>query len=254
MTKPQQVFLLGGHDLEMITIKQLLEGRAGCVAIDKHLQWDNALLSAYQEELACYSADEIYGIELREDIPVPKNYCRIDHHNDYNDHPASVLQVAEVLGIASDWHIQLVAANDAGYIPAMQAMGASDKEIQEIRRLDRAAQGVTEEDEQLAEKSIAEGITRMREIVVVRSLTTRFSAICDRLFPYRRLLIYTDREWSYYGEGKTELVALLAKDIVSGKVFHGGGEKGYIGAAIGAFPTDSIYSFVNHIKEKYEQL
>jgi len=46
-----KLFLLGGYDLEMLTIKQLLEGRDGCMVADKRLRWDNAALSAYQQEL-----------------------------------------------------------------------------------------------------------------------------------------------------------------------------------------------------------
>jgi hypothetical protein len=251
----QKVFLLGGYDLEMMTIKQMLEGRTDCMTIDRHLSWDNAILSAYQEELVRYHKDvEIFGIELREDIFAPCNYQRIDHHNDYNDRPASVLQVAEILGITPSWNIQLVAANDAGYIPAMQALGATDEEIQKIRRQDRAAQGVTEEDELAAEQSIVKGLTRLNGMLVVRSHTSRFSAICDRLYPYRRLLIYTDREWVYYGEGKYWLVEMFAADIKAGRVYHGGGESGYIGTARDAFPKEQIVSLVNRIKQEYEQL
>ena len=251
----QKVFLLGGHDLEMMTIKHMLEGRTDCMTIDRHLSWDNAILSAYQEELVRYHKDaEIYGIELREDIFAPCNYRRIDHHNDYSNRRASVLQVAEILDVTPDRHIQLVAANDAGYIPAMQALGATDEEIQEIRRQDRAAQGVTEDDELAAEQSIVKGLTRLTDMLVVQSHTSCFSAICDRLYPYSRLLIYSDREWIYYGEGKSRLVEVFAAEIKAGRVYHGGGESGYIGTAKDAFPKEQIVSLVNRIKQEYEQL
>ena len=50
----QKVFLLGGYDLEMLTIKQMLEERGDSVVIDKHLRWDNAKLSKYQLVLKSY--------------------------------------------------------------------------------------------------------------------------------------------------------------------------------------------------------
>ena len=51
---------------------------------------------------------------------------------------------------------KLISANDRGYIPAMKRMGATNDEIKEIREYDKECQGVTPEDERLAEKSIRE--------------------------------------------------------------------------------------------------
>ena len=253
-TDPYNLFLLGGYDLEMLTIKQMLEGANGCVVLDKHLRWDNAHISSYDEELARFAEYEIYGIELQEDIPVPRNYHRIDHHNDWVDKPSSLEQVAEILGERLDHYQQLVAANDKGYIPAMKELGATKEEIDDIRKKDRAAQGVTDEDEKLAELSVYHHISKYPSLVVVKSLTSRFSPICDRLFPYQRLLIYNDCEWAFYGEGTTELVNLLAEDISQKKVFHGGGSNGYIGSVMNAYDKIEIEEFVKVIIEKYEYI
>ena len=46
ITQLHKLFLLGGYDLEMLTIKQMLEGREDCVVLDKRLRWNNAKLSA----------------------------------------------------------------------------------------------------------------------------------------------------------------------------------------------------------------
>lgn len=246
-------FLLGGHDLEMLEIRHLLENHHIRFE-DKGLGWSNARLSAYANIIASEPDADFYGIELQEDYPLPQYYTRIDHHNDYNHHPAAILQVAQLLGVEPDWHLQLVAANDAGYIPAMQALGATDNEIADIRRQDRAAQGVTEEDERLAEKSIAENLTVCGDLVVVKSLTSRFSPICDRLFPYRNLLLYTDDEWTFYGEGKTELVKTFSEAIANKRVYHGGGNHGYIGAARRVFTTQQILEHVITIQQQYEHI
>ena len=251
-TIPCKLFLLGGHDLEMLTIKQLLDGRDGCVVMDKNLRWDNAHLSAYQDSMALYSDGDIYGVELLEDIPVPANYHRIDHHNDYAYKPSALEQVAEIMGVALNRYQQLVAANDKGYIPAMQAQSATDEEIADIRRRDREAHGVSETDEQMAELSVKKHSSQHGSLWVVKSLTSRFSSICDRLYPYQRLLIYTDSEWVFYGEGKAELVDLLVEDIKQKKVYHGGGDCGYVGAARWAYNQNEILEFVEFIKRQYE--
>ena len=231
----KRMFLLGGHDLEMLEIKRLLISH-GERFTDANLDWSVARLSAYLSIISEEPDTDYLGIELQEDCPLPKRYTRIDHHNDYSNRPAAILQVAQLLEVVPNRYLQLVAANDAGYIPAMQALNASEEEIAEIRRQDRAAQGVTEEDEQLAELSVAEYLTTHDGLFIVHAQTSRFSPICDRLYPYQRLLIYTDNEWTYYGEGKSDLVAMLADDINNNKVYHDGGNNGYIGAAKGAFP------------------
>ncbi len=249
-TNKYKLFLLGGYDLEMLTIKQMLEGREGCVIMDKHLQWNNAQLSAYKAELSECSDYNIFGIELQEDISLPQNYHRIDHHNDWAEKPSSLEQVAEILCETLSPYQQLVAANDKGYIPAMQALGASAEEIDDVRRRDRAAQGVTEEDEALAERAIGENLYIHNGITVVKAFTYRFSPICDRLFPYQSLLIYTDCEWMFYGKGKAKLVKLLDEDISKKKVFHGGGDNGYIGTVQYAYDKTEIEEFIKQIIEE----
>ena len=50
------LFLLGGHDLEMLTIRDVLD-TYGCVYVDHQLQWDNAKLSSYWSEIKRYKRD-----------------------------------------------------------------------------------------------------------------------------------------------------------------------------------------------------
>lgn len=255
LSRQRKVFLLGGHDLEMLAIKEILYSQPNCVVVDKNLQWDNAKLSAYFDELQEYADDEIYGIELAEDISLPEelkaNYRRIDHHNDMNGLPSSLEQTAAVLGMDLNRRQRLIAANDSGYIPAMRALGAMDEEVTEIRRLDRAVQGVTEDDERLAEKSINENKNQYGSLVVVKSLTSKFSPICDRLYPYESLLVYTDEEWMFYGKGKADLVKHFSEEIEKKSIFHGGGEYGYIGSVKNAYEKGIIHTFANQIKNQY---
>ena len=144
----KRIFLLGGRDLEMLTIRELLQSCA-IKFFDKNLTWDTALLSAYSEELCHYENQDcqIVGIELREDIMKPNNYVLIDHHNNCSDCLSSLEQVSSLLDVKLDRWQQLVAINDRGYINGLRKFGASEDEIGKVRRADREAQGVTQEED-----------------------------------------------------------------------------------------------------------
>jgi hypothetical protein len=221
-----KVILLGGHDLEMTTIKNLLEER-GVTFHDRELGWENACLSAYADVLN----DDLHfvGIELKKDIELPTNYQHIDHHNENADKPSSLEQVAALLGIELTREQQLIAANDKGHIPAMKAIGATKEEIAEIRRLDRLAQGVTKEDERLGKKSIKKNLKVKDGITRVKALTPKFSAITDRLYPNNKLLIYTETELNYFGEGAKLLSTEFDALIKEGKAYFGGTGDGFFG-------------------------
>lgn len=250
----KRIFLLGGNDLEMTTIKNLLVN-AGEQFETHDLRWDNAKLSSYEKTLGEYgnSPDyQIYGVELNEDIPHPDNYVRIDHHNDFANKPSSLEQVATLLGLAMDRHMQLVAANDSRYIPGMIKLGASREEIDDIRRADRAAQGVSEgDDERLAEESLKSCKGDASNLYVVKSLTSKFSTICDRMYPYRRLLIYNDDIAEFYGEGVNDLTSLFKSELDAKKMYHGGGDSGYLGTVSGAYSKEEIAGIVDKIRTHF---
>lgn len=250
----KRIFLLGGNDLEMTTIKNLLVN-AGEQFETHDLRWDNAKLSSYEKTLEEYgnSPDyQIYGVELNEDIPHPDNYVRIDHHNDFANKPSSLEQVATLLGLAMDRHMQLVAANDSRYIPGMIKLGASREEIDDIRRADRAAQGVSEgDDERLAEESLKSCKGDASNLYVVKSLTSKFSTICDRMYPYRRLLIYNDDVAEFYGEGVNDLTSLFKSELDAKKMYHGGGDSGYLGTVSGAYSKEEIAGIVDKIRTHF---
>lgn len=255
ISRSNTVFLLGGHDLEMLAIKSLLTSY-GFNLVDRNLSW-GACVSAYAD---IFDTQEpvltIYGIELKYDLEFDdRRYKAIDHHNNLSSMPSSLEQVASLIGHTLTREEELIAANDRGYIPAMQKLGATKGQIDDIRLRDRKAQGVTEEEETLAKASIVKNLETIGgTTLIVKSLTPRYSAICDRLFPYRRLLVYTDEEWVFYGDGKERLVSELSDKISAGLVYHGGGDYGYIGAANRAFSLIEIKSFVETIKQRYERL
>ena len=235
-----RIFLLGGCDLEMKTIRELLQSH-NVRFVDKNLTWDTALLSAYDDELKLYANDDlqIVGVELREDVCKPSNYVLIDHHNSLSSSMSSLEQVAFMLGVNLTRWQQLVAVNDRQYIGGLEKYGASEEEIIKVRQADRAAQGVSFQDELWAEESIKHA-RRMASVLVVKTRCSHFSPITDRLYPFDQLLIYSDDTMVYYGSGCKQLVRHYQKQIVEETVFYGGGENGFVGFNRGSLSKTEI--------------
>jgi len=199
------IFFLGGHDAEMLTIRQILVERK-IMFHDKNLAW-GAALSSYREELNKCPKNKIpVLIELRLDMEYPERSIVIDHHNDRAGkfHLTSIEQTAELLGVKLNRYQQLISANDRGHIPAMRELGAAPEEIHNIRLYDRQCQGVTPEDEAGAEEAIK---TRSEELtpeaIYVRSLSEKTSPVMDRLYDkYKHMFIVTpSNDLSYFGPG-----------------------------------------------------
>ncbi|TVP96594.1 MAG: hypothetical protein EA381_17050 [Planctomycetaceae bacterium] len=145
---------LGGADLEMATIAELL-ARQGIETFDRELGW-GAKASAYADEIAATIRRGKIPvlIELEPDLAAEliDRCLLIDHHGERagRDAPTSLEQIHSLLRLPeSEWSRwdALVAANDRGYITAMRALvpPASDEEIRQVRQQDLAAQGVTAE-------------------------------------------------------------------------------------------------------------
>lgn len=221
-----KVFLLGGHDLEMAEIRRILEV-SKIQYFDRNLKWETARLSAYADILN--NKNEFIGVELDIDITPPINYKSINHHNTYSSNSSSLEQVCELLNIELTREQQLIAANDKGFIPAMEAIGATQYEIDRICALEHIAQGITEEDEQLGERSIKENLTTEKGITVVKSLTPHFRTITEKLYPNSKLLIYNKTELNYYGIGAKKLAYIFKELIDEKSAYSGGSGDGYFG-------------------------
>ncbi len=251
---PDFSFLLGGYDLEMIEIKNILDkyiedqnSEYSIQYFDKNLSW-GAKLSAYSDIIRELQSSNIVGIELIEDIKPPDNYIDIDHHNEKSNQPSSIEQVADLLGITLTRRQQLIAENDKGYIPAMMNFGATEDEINEIRRADRKAQGVSEEDEKLAVESIENQHTILDSIHIIKSMTPKFSTITDRMFgKTEHLIIYTSDELNYYGPSKDQIANHFQYLIDNNKAYHGGGKNGFFGIASGVFNENELLKKIEEI-------
>lgn len=219
------VFLIGGHDLEMVEIINILTSQK-LKFYDKNLSWNNANLSDYADVLD--NENSFIAIELKQDLKHP-NVKFIDHHNERSNEPSFIEQIADLLKITLTREQQLIAANDKGYIPAMEALGATQEEIKDIRRRDRQAQGIVNNDELLGEKSLKENLIEKAGILIVKSLTTRFATITDKLYPYKCLLIYNENALNYYGEGVELLVECFDELIKEKKAYYGGKSNRFYG-------------------------
>ncbi len=249
-------FLLGGQDLEMMTIRAMLEENGyvhGQDFLDKQLPWGASWGDYDKEIIELQSAEnpiQIVGIELSHKDKMPKNAIDIDHHNERSHEKSSLEQVADLLDVTLTRKQKLIAANDSGYIPAMEKMGASQQEIDDIRLADRQAQGVTQEDEEFAIQAIASAKWE-KDVCTIKSLSGKFSPITDRLYGQaHKTLVYTDAQLTYYGCGVGQLAHEFKDYVKGGKAYHGGGDNGYFGIAKDAFPPDEL----TQIKDKIIKL
>lgn len=225
------VFFLGGYDLEMVAIRDLLAENT-TEYYDKNLAW-GAVASAYSAEIArAISSHKIVVlIELRLDLPLPTDRIRIvDHHGVLasRDRTTSLEQIFELLEIEeSRWsrYFSLVAANDRGYVEEMLEIGATSEEIAWIRSADRLAQGINAELERSAETAIM-GARRAAEgrLTIVILPHDKTATVTDRLHfalggpGFDNLLVICPNQVNFFGEGV--LVLLLHSSFPGG--WYGG--------------------------------
>ncbi|ETX03376.1 MAG: hypothetical protein ETSY2_33635 [Candidatus Entotheonella gemina] len=234
-------FFLGGYDLEMLTIRDLLrEYNPECV-YDNQLSW-GASTSAYQAEIASALTHHMTPVlvELPDDLDLdPSRIIVVDHHGERagKDRPSSLHQVFDLLDLPPErwtrW-FDLVAANDSGYIPAMLALGAAPAEIAEVRAADRAAQGISEEQERQGANAAAQAtVLADGKLTLVHLEHNRTATVTDRLQPelggpgYDNLLVLSPDETNFYGTG--DLIAQLDEAFPGG--WSGGAlpERGFWG-------------------------
>ena len=236
-------YFLGGQDLEMQTIRRLLDVHApGCVH-DRHLAWGHAVASAYREEIgaAMGRGESIVFVELENDLALARDaVVVVDHHGTAagRGHKTSLEQVFDLLQLpSSHWTRDdtLVAANDRAYPPGLLAAGASSEEARVIREADRAAQGITAEEEHAAEVAIGARESRLGgTLLIVRLPHARMATVADPLHAatggpgYEHLLVVSPDEINLDSTGPV-IDALLTRY---------GKERTWVG---GDLPTRGFY-------------
>lgn len=204
------VYFLGGMDLEMQEIRELLVS-TNEQFYDKGLAWGASVDDYSLEILAAISAGNT-PVLIELSGKAPKEAIVVDHHGDRAGENASIRQVHDLLREAGhniEWtrHHQLVATNDVGHIQAMQAMGATREEIAEIRAADRAAQGITSGQEAEGERAVSQAVIfalpdAVTAVVLHHGKT---ATVMDRLAlletPPQNVVIFSPGETNFYGDG-----------------------------------------------------
>lgn len=226
------VFFLGGSDLEMQTIRALLEETAPGRFHDKHLGW-GARASAYRREIGHALSVGLTPVlvELQHDLGLdPGRVVIVDHHGEQagSDKPTSLRQVFALLGLPAErwtrW-FALVAANDRGHIAEMLGLGATREEIARVHAADCAAQGISPEEERAGEEAVrcAETFAQGR-LTLVRLPHEHTATVTDRLDPtlggpgFKNLVVLCPDEVNFFGSD--ELVAAVDRYFPGG--WYGG--------------------------------
>ena len=180
--KNKRLWITPGNDLEAKTIIEMLERNEEEYLVTGQAwgaSWENLEEEIKKSiEEAKENGKEIYGVELQRDS---KGAINVDHHiygeDDRSNPNSSIEQVGKILGVDLSIDEQFVAANDKGFIPAMEKLAAelglsaedSQEIIANIRMRDRQMQGVTLEMEAQAQEAVdALGeITEKRDYIQV---------------------------------------------------------------------------------------
>jgi hypothetical protein len=236
-------FFLGGQDLEMLTIRQLLIEKYDRARIfDKSLAW-GAKLSDYQSDLTSASMSGLtpVSIELPNDMPADwplrSRLIEVDHHGARHNEASALRQVFDLLKLPeSDWtrDFALVAANDVGHVRKMREINASRFEMLSIRRRDRAAQGISVQEEE-------QGLTALRtaktngNLLIVQLAHGRSATVTDPLaleptfsgYPKNVVILSPDSTMFF---GPRTIVDALCKAFPKG--YSGGqGDEGFFGVS-----------------------
>ncbi|MBD3842714.1 MAG: hypothetical protein IE909_12690, partial [Campylobacterales bacterium] len=190
-------------------------------------------------------------IELEQDITPPSNYIEIDHHGKNDHKPSSLEQVADILGLELSRKQQLIAANDSRYIDGMKKLCATNKEIEMIRKEDRAAQGISEFDEKLGIASVENSKSH-----IIYSITSHFSATSDEAHKkYDKYVLYNYSKIVFYGYKKEKILEFLeSQNISKNSFYYGGGDFGFIGIKDNILDKNQIENLIKELEEKEETI
>lgn len=254
-------FFLGGNDLEMETIRQLLANHTECAISDKKLSW-GAKASMYEQEIerSIQQGEHPVLIELEWDLPesLRDKITLVDHHNDFASAQlhTPLEQIFSLLALPDEkWtrHFDLVVANDKAHIKGMLSIGAKQQEIAKIRQADRKAQGVTEKDEILCKEALKSTVKRANDqLLLVKSDTDKVSPISDHLYEEtlppasKTLVILSPNEINAYGTGN--VINALAEQLPDS--WFGGNlpENGYWGTNQTKHIDDVLYIIETQLK------
>lgn len=227
----ERIFICPNNDLEAKTIIELLERNGEDYIVTGQgwgASWEMLEPEVVEKlEEARKLGKEVYGVELQGNS---NGAINIDHHvygeDDRSNQKSSIEQVADVLGVELSIDEQFVAANDKGFIPEMEKLGAElgirEEDLKEIianiRMRDRQVQGITMEQEVQAQEAVGKlgDLTEKRDYICMDLPHSKTATVTDRLYgKYDNLLISSaDGETNFYG--KTEIIKMLNEKFPGG--------------------------------------
>lgn len=236
------------NDGEAVQIAKILKDKNVKTLITKQgwgASWDNLEPEIKKEIEELKNKNfKIFGVELQGSAP--EGVENIDHHrydgDDRTNEFSSLEQVAKLVGHRLSLFEEFISANDKGFIPAMLALAKTKnlsetetkKLIEKVRLQDRAAQGITSEQEKIAEEAIREAEVSDL-LTVVRMSHSKTATVCDRLWgSYKNLLILSeDGEVNFFGERR---VIEKLSDLVEGS--WSGGDLDHDNGFWGGYPQN----------------
>jgi hypothetical protein len=128
----------------------------------------------------------------------------------------------------------------------MKKLCATQKEIQAIRAKDRAAQGVTQKDEELAQKSIDKAKDEF-----IYAYSEKFSAISDKIYnKFTQYVIFNDEKIVFYGYKVKKVVEFLQKySLKKDSYYYGGKEEGFVGVKDKVLEKNEIVKILEGFKK-----
>ncbi len=266
-------FFLGGQDLEMVAIRELLERQTPAQFEDDHLPW-GAKASAYREriEQTLATGRIVVLVELLDDLGLLEragqggtlgdcnssaapgaetpSVISVDHHGELagHDRPTALEQVFQLLQLPqSTWtrRLELIAANDRGHVRGMLEHNATLEELHAIRAADRAAQGITGDEEAAGRQAAARAELmfdgRLTLVRLPHARTATVTDVLDRELGgpgYEHLLVICPGSVMFYGNG----AAIEALRRVFSQGFYGGQlpERGFWGHPTAIVPQELL--------------
>jgi hypothetical protein len=243
MNNKNRVWVIPANDLESMRIGEILKlhNEAFYTTTQKWgASWCNIEEEIRDTLTAVPRGTVVYGIELIGVANIPGcTVVNIDHHryngDDRSNPKSSLEQVIDIVGCEITVWDRAVAANDVGYIPAIQELcetlnmpaAATAALVDTVRRKDREAQGVTSKEEQLAAEDM-EHIVPDSTMVVGCSLN-KCSPYTDHLFGQYETLVLISREGEVNVFAPAEIINSLIELDIPNSWSGGGSDSGFWG-------------------------
>ena len=216
--KNEILFVVPNNDGEAVEIQKLLKDNGWNYLVTNQAwgaSWDG-LEDSIKNEINSGKYKFVYGIELQGNIQlrVDKvwNIINIDHHKYENDDRSNSLssleQVANIIGVTLTEYQKAVAYND---IHGIKGLKRKYKEyVDAVAIQDMLAQGITEEQIQIAKESVKEAET-IEDLVIVRCQHSKTYPIKANI-DYNNILIFSD-DGEVNFEGNGQICIALQKEF-----------------------------------------